>query len=64
MKYDNRKSDIEHFRELNDAICKDWMEVIHHIFMAKLLTLLKTGKTFFLLTMNMNYWMKKKPKII
>ena len=23
MKYDNRKSDIEHFRELNDAICKE-----------------------------------------
>lgn len=23
MKYDNRKSDIDHFRELNDAICKE-----------------------------------------
>lgn len=23
MKYDNRKCDIEHFRELNDAICKE-----------------------------------------
>ncbi len=31
MKYDNRKSDIEHFRELNDILCKEHgLSIIDH----------------------------------